>query len=107
MRASLFVVACAASVSLAPAVAQAGFFENLFGLAPAAPAQAPSAEQPALPKAGAYRRARRRAEYEPRERRRHEHGKVAAAAPKPVGEPQLQRTTGLMDDRTCAPATPS
>ncbi len=101
MRSSSFLLlAFAASFSLAPAVAQAGFFESLFGLTPAAPVQAPGAAQPAPAEAGSYRRARRRVEIEPRERRHHEHRTVAAAAPRAPAGPKLQRTTGLMDDRT-------
>ena len=48
MRASLLLVTSVESISLAPAIAQAGFFESLFGLAPApvaAPAQAPAGAQ--------------------------------------------------------------
>ena len=97
MRASsLLFVACAASFFFVPAVAQAGFFESLFGLTPA---PAPLAAQQAPVEAGSYGHARRRADGE---HRHHEHRKVASVehASKAPSGPKLQRTTGLMDDRT-------
>lgn len=111
MRKTSFVlVACAACFSLAPAVAQAGFFESLFGLSPA-PAPAPAAAAPSA-SASPYlsrSRSRYRTGYEPREHRRREHRAIEArddghrrakrehAA---SDQPKLQQTTDLMDDRT-------